>query len=175
MLICLGIWSCGLCLIWFRTTRLFSLINEPKVPYGWRAATDLVGSLETDLAKEGIDIFGLTDRQLKKKVAKDLNGGSMMLRSPLQQDLKYKYWSAFKSWIKKERWWILAFCLSGVPIAVAVIRYDTISTMATTAFTSSLYLGGKLGHSTKSRVFLISILCITGLSIGLGIMLPKRL
>jgi len=157
--------------MWYRSTRLLPLIDEPEVPRGWRAVIELSRALETELASEGVDIRTLTDRQLKKVIAKRLKGGSVTFRSPLKYP-DYKHWSAFISWIKREKWWILAFCLSGLPIGLAVIKFESIPIMITTTLTSSILLAGKFGHSTKSRVFLMSILFMTGLIIGLAITVP---
>lgn len=171
MLVCLGVWSCGLWLMWYRSTCLLPLVGEPEVPSGWRAVIELARALETELASEGIDIRKLTDRQLKKVIAKHLKGGSVTFRSPLKHP-DYKHWPTFISWIKREKWWILVFCLSGLPIALAVIKMHSIPIIITTTFTSSILLAGKFGHSLKSRVFMISILFMTGLIIGLAINLP---
>jgi hypothetical protein len=167
--ILLLIWMLGTLLMYLRARIRMHRHDIPGAVGEYKAVFELASAMHTqfeDVEKtEGRDASNLSEDHLRRRIAKDLKGGSISYRSSLlpEGDLGIhnrkpvnapSVWN-FRRWFTKERWWIMGLTISicGVPATLCfpVGTYFLLGWMWPLLFVFSMYVG----RSGRSRCVLL--------------------
>lgn len=184
MVILLWIWTLGI-LIMYMTSKFTRLQRgRADVAGEYKAVFELADAMREQLvqqeAENAKDIHHFTESTLRKRITKDLRGGTIAYDTtllPETSDTTAIDWS-FKAWAKREVWWLLALAVSlvvdGCLINVSVrygLRGDIwgfIALPLTIGF--AMYVG--LSHRSRGMVLFWAVLVMCVLpAIILGVMI----
>jgi hypothetical protein len=123
MIIFLLIWMIGIHLLWLRAHIVLKRRGTPDLVGEYKAVFELAYAMQAQLEdttkEEGDDVSSLTEAQLRRRITKDLRGGSISYKSSLlleedRDDLKAdKTGWGFKAWWRQEKW-----CIIGMLVAM---------------------------------------------------------
>ncbi|OTA56503.1 hypothetical protein K449DRAFT_306300, partial [Hypoxylon sp. EC38] len=102
------IWTVGTYIIWLKAQFQLPLQGQAETPRGWRAILILAENINRELRGAGIDAHSLTDRQLKKKIKNQLQGGTVSFEASLTRR-GYSFRHGTRQWLRKERKWSFIF------------------------------------------------------------------
>jgi hypothetical protein len=158
------LWSVGLLVMWIKAKKQLPLGVKPEIPRGWRCVLELAETMEAELKTIGIDRSALTDRQLKKKIAKQLEGGSVALQIVSSNQKRPTLGERFKRWFKKERWWLGGLFIFYSASTLAVLSVYFFASFSFPAAPLTVYIG-RTKRSRCSLAVLLSVAIVIG-SIG---------
>lgn len=168
MMTALTVWSTGLYIMWHKARHRLPLKNEPEVPRGWRAMAELSRTIERDLGSRGIDIATMEDWQVKREIRKQLRGGAISLDARLANST-YRTWPAFLTWVRKEKWWVLAWlCIiatSMLPFFLGGIHTCIVLWTVGGLFWAVVWLGNTGG----SRAFMLAVAALVSITISTAV------
>lgn len=131
MIMLLLIWMIGIYLMWLRAHIVSKRrgtqdsVGEYKAIFALAYA--MQAQLEETTKEEGQNVSTLTEAQLRRRITKDLSGGSISYKSSLLheedgEDVKADTtgWG-FKAWWKEEMWWIIGMLVALVGWIVPVV------------------------------------------------------
>lgn len=183
MVILLWIWTLGILIMY--TTSKFTRLQRGRedVAGEYKAVFELADAMREQLvqreAENAKDVHHITESVLRKRITKDLRGGTIAYDATLTHktnETTAKDW-AFKAWVKREVWWLLALAVSLVVdgcLINASVRYGLradvwgfIALPLTIGF--AMYVG--LSHRSRGMVLFWAILVMCVLpAIILGVM-----
>jgi hypothetical protein len=157
MIAFLLIWSIGIYILWLRSTMIMKTRGRKEVAGAHKAVLELADAMRTHLLDDGVQGDGLstlTETKLRRRITKDLRGGSISYATPLLANTKERYNGTehgFKPLVKSYKWSIATFFMSLVLMILGIY----------TAFGSFFYpvpiewaISIYLGTSRVSRVTL---------------------
>jgi hypothetical protein len=155
--ILLLIWMIGIFLMYLRARIRMHRDNIPGAVGEYKAVFELASIMHTELddveKDEGGDASKLSETQLRRRITKDLNGGSISYRSSLLVDKDSSARKApnapsvwnFRRWFAKERWWIggITLAICGVPATLwtRIGVYFPLGWLFPVLFVFSMYVG----------------------------------
>ncbi|KAH8730779.1 hypothetical protein GQ44DRAFT_606115 [Phaeosphaeriaceae sp. PMI808] len=105
-----------------------------------KAVLELASAMQKQLQQElergdATDVQTMSEHQIRRRIAKDLNGGSILLKSTTLLGSEHKvesniseheiYPFSFKDWMKGEKWWLIFLFLSMTAMWVCVFFAPT--------------------------------------------------
>jgi hypothetical protein len=178
------IWTGGIWIMWLKAHLQLPLVGQSEVPCGWRCVIELAEAMSQEFRETNIDPRALTDRQLKALVYKQMRGGAVGFSTPLTRN-GYGFRKGFVAWLKKDRWWLVAF--GGVsagllPITITWPFWRRDSSGFTTYHVEiyiffmavvpglawGLIFAMLVGRSNRSRSFLVFCWVAVSVAVGLG-------
>ncbi|KAI1779342.1 hypothetical protein F4818DRAFT_247218 [Hypoxylon cercidicola] len=99
--------------MWLKAHSRLPLQGQAEVPRGWKSVLILAEKMGKELHEAGIDVHSLTDRQLKEKVRKQLQGGSVSLDTPLTKS-GHSFRRGVRQWFEAKRRWCLAMLMASI-------------------------------------------------------------
>jgi hypothetical protein len=122
MIIFLLIWMIGAYLLWLRAHIVLNNRGTLDVVGEYKAVFELACAMQAQLEdttkEEGHDVSSLTEAQLRRRITKDLLGGSISYKPSLRldedcDDMKAdKTGWGFKLWWRKEKWWFMGMLVA---------------------------------------------------------------
>lgn len=167
MLVILLIWSTGLCILWQKAHHRLDLKDEPEVPRGWRAVLEISRAMERELAPAGIDVTKMTDSQARKEIRERLRGGAVSLDPRLAKP-ELGNWPAIREWMRRDRWWIVAFAL--VWCSSLVLLMSVCIRLVLWYVSGGILAIISLGTTTGSRVIMLVFLGLVSSGVLVGVM-----
>jgi len=103
-------WTVGIYIMWIYTH--FTIASNSgqfeEVSGEYRAVLKLAAAMRIELDIEDTDLSVLREKQLKERVDKEIQGGTVF-HSYLDTGLKtHSIRNGLKTWFKKDKWWFLA-------------------------------------------------------------------
>ncbi|KAI0011042.1 hypothetical protein F4779DRAFT_637798 [Xylariaceae sp. FL0662B] len=146
--ILLLVWTAGTYIMWLKAHFKLSLLDKPEVPKGWKCVLLLAKAMNDEFDNASIDPKALTDKELKKAVNKQLQGGYVPLETA-SEGISYSFRRQFPKWLAREKYWCIAL---GTSVVLQLL---------------SLFCGISfalaVGNTTKSRLLLITCWLVLGL------------
>lgn len=134
-----------------------------EAPARFQAVLDLAEALNHELASVNEVPNVLTNRQLKRCISEQLNGGRVVVQIPSSLEKGYSFRKGAWGWIKREKWcFTLAVLLSLVPAMAPWIL--PLAFLA--PFSLSVILALAIGRTRRSR----ELISIFGLTLSLILM-----
>lgn len=167
------IWSIYIRTIWQNAHSRLVPADEPGVPSGWRAVSELFRSMEAEFSRVGIDVTTMTDSRAKREIRERLNGGTVSFQQ--HQLPECSGLSAFLAWLCKEKWWIIAFftCAAATIVVLfkVLFRYMWLGGIITTNvllgwLVLSVGLVVWIGTTTGSRLIMLLALGLLGIPVA---------
>lgn len=114
--ILLFIWTIGIYTIWLRThfTMALRQRHPDDISGEHRAVIELADAMQRELDIHDVHPSLLRERELREQVNEQLKGGAISYAYAKANVPTYHMWKAFKSWLKKEKWWFGAIFLTSV-------------------------------------------------------------
>ncbi|KAJ4375005.1 hypothetical protein N0V83_002084 [Neocucurbitaria cava] len=170
MVIFLFIWSIGIYTLWLRSHIIMKKRDRQDVAGETKAVFELADAMRLQLEEHGVEegfkISTLPESRLRRRIAKDLRGGTISYKTSLLQSGKDgegdSGWG-FKAWVKREKYWLAAFF-----VAIAVMLGGVLSSTVYTATVTyglpleiifTMYLG-KMDNS-RVVIFLWSFIILS--------------
>ncbi|KAI1800066.1 hypothetical protein F4811DRAFT_54846 [Daldinia bambusicola] len=177
----LSIETIGLFVLWLKARFQLPLQGEVGVCKGWKAVLIMAERMGKELHDAGIDARSLTDQQLKDRVKKQLDGGSISFDARLTRS-GYSFRRGAWLWMKRELMacLILLFLMIifGICLSLNLLSYpDTLLRFVCFLFPLSIFevistvgviSAVSFGSTTRSRVFMMLFWAMCGLGISLG-------
>ncbi|KAF2819700.1 hypothetical protein CC86DRAFT_126637 [Ophiobolus disseminans] len=137
MICLLLLWMIGTYSLYVRTCITLNKRGTDEVAGEYKAVIELAEATQMQLkyesgVEETSDTSVITEKQLRRRITKDLNGGSISYKSALLNDTASdgvndiatdkRISLSFRAWIKNEIWWLatVAVCFVAVPCVVIV-------------------------------------------------------
>jgi hypothetical protein len=157
MIILLLLWSIGIFLMYVCAEITLSKSGESEVIGEYKAVFALANAVQAQLGRglekeEPSDAYALSENQIRRRITKNLNGGSMSLDHlpPFTeaQDV-HRTSTSLKVLLRKEKWWLGTFAvmLAGVLVGVGLSRGLLWAFLVPVEMAFILYVG----RSKKSR------------------------
>jgi hypothetical protein len=161
MVIILLVWSIETWIMWLRSRSYLKRRGRTEVAGEYKAVFELADTIRTRIQEyereHGDDVPAVTESGLRRRVMKDLRGGSISYTTPLLSNEKvgqgYAGWN-FRAWMKRNH---MSFFALFVSFAVALIIFVAYVKVALVLFVPlplecAIYL--YLGTSQRSRTVL---------------------
>ncbi|KAI1467583.1 uncharacterized protein F4812DRAFT_401698 [Daldinia caldariorum] len=169
----LSIETIGIFALWLKARFQLPLQGEVGVCKGWKAVLIMAEKMGKELRDAGIDARSLTDQQLKDKVRKQLNGGSISFDARLTRS-GYSFRRGTWLWMKRE---LAAFLiLLSLMILFGIFLFAELSGHSNNLlwfvcffFPISIFgviFAVSCGSTTRSRVFMMLFWATCGLVIS---------
>lgn len=147
--------------------------DDAEIVGEYKAVINLASAINNEFGKHGANPGVLRERQIRSLMKKELNGGTMMYHSPLREN-EFKYRDGFKRWLKKDKWWILAFTISLVcvlaptltssyGVAYGAPKGGILFGLFSVFIAASILAARLIGRTKRSRVLMIVIFLLLGL------------
>lgn len=104
--------------MWLKAHFKLPLLGYPEVPQGWRCVMLLGEAIRKELVEAGIDPHSLTDKELKAKIQKHLQGGSVKFDTALTRE-DFSFRRSLWNWCVRHRWWCAAW-LTGLAAMLSI-------------------------------------------------------
>jgi hypothetical protein len=138
MILLLMLWTVGTFTMWLSSEITMKQRGRKHVAGEHKALLELANAMQDQLAMTtGSDVHGtanLSESELRRRIAADLDGGSISYSAPLLSNSGGNTEWGMVSYLKKEAWWLVAltiFCSASIaggiyglmPIAIAVVGF----------------------------------------------------
>ncbi|KAI6083072.1 hypothetical protein F4821DRAFT_245572 [Hypoxylon rubiginosum] len=179
----LFIWTIGISIMWLRARHRLPLRGHPEVPKGWKAVILLADAMDKELMEADIDAHALRDQQVKNKIQKYLQGGSVRFDAHLTRK-KVNIRREIRNWFKHNRlleltyvnrWWLIGIILSVVPVTMSMMTgiYSQPGGIFLLAIFGCAILGIlsalAVGSTLRSRLFVTTSWVLAGLVVFIGV------
>ena len=103
-------WTVGIYIMWIYTHFTIASNNAQfeEVSGEYRAVLKLAAAMRIELDIEDTDLSVLREKQLKERVDKEIQGGTVFHAYPDTGLKTHSIRNGLKTWFKKEKWWFLA-------------------------------------------------------------------
>ena len=103
-------WTIGIYIMWIYTHHTIASNNGhfEEVSGEYRAVLKLAAAMRFELDVEDTDLPLLKEEQLKERVEKEIQGGTVFHAYPDTRLKTYSIRKGLKTWFKKDKWWFLA-------------------------------------------------------------------
>jgi hypothetical protein len=135
MIMMLLLWMVGIYSIYLYTHFTMLKRGNDQVIGEHKAIFELANAMQAQLEQESkeSDVSVLTEKQLRYRLTKNLNGGSISFKTTVllgnttntdeDNPINTHTPLRFKTWLKKEKWWFISTVLSfGVVIFMPIMR-----------------------------------------------------
>jgi len=146
-----------------------------EIPGENRAVLELAAAMQDELDIKDIDPSLLREKQLKVRIKKEIQGGSISsayLSSTLES---HSIWKSVKTWFKTEKWWFLAILITSASCGVGWVYTLWVGIIFTFVCFGQL-LAFCMGTTAGSRLLVILFWALLGVIMGcvmVGIMYQK--
>lgn len=169
--------------MWLRARHRLPLRGHPEVPKGWKAVILLADAMDKELMEADIDAHALRDQQVKNKIQKYLQGGSVRFDAHLTRK-KVNIRREIRNWFKHNRlleltyvnrWWLIGIILSVVPVTMSMMTgiYSQPGGIFLLAIFGCAILGIlsalAVGSTLRSRLFVTTSWVLAGLVVFIGV------
>ncbi|KAI4928802.1 hypothetical protein J4E85_005423 [Alternaria conjuncta] len=103
-------WTVGIYIMWIYTHFTIASNNGhfEEVSGEYRAVLKLAAAMRIELDIEDTDLSVLREKQLKERVDKEIQGGTVFHAYPDSTLKTHSIREGLKTWFKKDKWWFLA-------------------------------------------------------------------
>jgi hypothetical protein len=136
-------WTIAVYTIWLRAHLDLKLQGEKEVPGRYKSVRILASAIDQGMPDISEKSDALTNRQLRHRVAKNLNGGRVEMTNPFP--VKYNFRTELWAWMKKIKWWLL---LAAFGIAVGFTAWGMLPLTLGTIFAVTI------GRTNGSRTII---------------------
>lgn len=162
MIILLILWSGGMYIMWLHSHLLMKKRGRNLLAGEHKAVLELADAMRAQIEEHGQETLGhsatLTEFELRRRITKDLNGGAISYKTSVildGHDGRGDFNWGFKSWLKKEMWWLIAFLLSLAAVGTAVAMYQQPIIFCICVLPFEIKMAMYIGTSNKSRGILL--------------------
>ncbi|RAR06361.1 hypothetical protein DDE82_003431 [Stemphylium lycopersici] len=115
MIILLLIWTVGIYIMWLRSNSTMKRRGTTEVAGENKAVFELADAMRDQMGEkakeEGDDVSAMTEANLRRRVKKDLRGGSIAYATPLLANGEPVEDWTLKSWFKRHKWSIVSMVI----------------------------------------------------------------
>ena len=116
-------WTVGIYIMWIYTH--FTIASNKgyfeEVSGEYRAVLELAAAMRIELDVEDTDLSLLREKQLKERIDKEIQGGTVFRAYPDSTLKAYSIRNGLKSWFKKDKWWFLAMLGTSVLCPIGIV------------------------------------------------------
>jgi hypothetical protein len=138
MILLLMLWTAGTFTMWLSSEITMKQRGRKHVAGEYKALLELANAMQTQLVtascRDAHDAANLSESELRRRIAADLNGGSISYATPLLSNNGGNIEWGIVSYLKKKGWWLVAliiFCTASIvggvynimPVAIAVVGF----------------------------------------------------
>jgi hypothetical protein len=161
-MICLLLfWIIGIYIMYLRSYIVLRKRGSKETIGEYKAMFELTSAVQLQLdehdgKEEASDVSVLTEDQLRRRINNDLKGGSISFKSSLLLDdniLREEDTWSFKTWIKKEKWWLALLVLATLAMGFCVVAMPMLMVLILLPF--EVHFVMYVGKSGKSRCVLL--------------------
>jgi hypothetical protein len=173
------LWTIGIYTLWLRSRTIMKRRGRSAVAGEQKAIIELAAAMHDQLAQHeqehGFDKSSLSEARLRRRINKDLRGGSISYESSLlsvEEDEKNDPSRSFWNWTKREKWWLTAlFATLGITATSSI--FVPIHGLGIHTFPLEIGLTMYIGTTGKSRAIVLFWLFIAlSVVVELGLALP---
>jgi hypothetical protein len=158
------VWTVGLYIMWLRAYMITNKRGRGKedVAGEHRAIFELAAAMQEQMKEptkeEGVEVYTFTESELRRRITKELRGGSISYTTPLLPNREgrarwnIRAWRNVKAWTKNHKLSILAIITC---IAVMLLDLLTVGTVVLMVLPAELVLALYIGSTRKSRMVLL--------------------
>lgn len=164
-LIILLVWTAGTYIMWLKARLAMRHHVDVEIVGEYKAVINLASAMNNEFGKRGENPGVLRERQIRSKMKKELNGGTMMYHSPLRE-IKFKYSDGFKRWLTRDKWWILAFTISLICVAAPIASRRSggfLLGIFSFSVAAGILAARMIGRTKRSRILMLVIFFVLGL------------
>ncbi|CAO2654126.1 Nn.00g108590.m01.CDS01 [Neocucurbitaria sp. VM-36] len=170
MVVFLIIWSVGIYILWLRSHIIMKRRGRQAVAGEVKAVFELADAMQMQLEEHGIEegfkISTLSESRLRRRITKDLRGGTISYKTSLLENGKNgegdSGWG-FKVWLKKEKWWLTGLLVSILVLLAAALTSPIRTSMVTYGLPLEVLISMYIGSTDRSRliIFLWSFITLS--------------
>lgn len=147
--------------MWLRSHIIMKRRSKRDVAGEYKALFEITDAMRTQLEEhgkeEGLDISALSESTLRRRITKDLRGGTISYETSLLssgEDGKGDAGWGFKPWVKKEIWWIILGLSSVVGIILVMTVGEVLEAIIIYGLPLEVLIAMYVGSTNKSRVII---------------------